>query len=519
MLFHEDEISGAEALARLSYGNPFLPERIACEREVLGNAFAETDLAWHKTANEAVDRPNIPLLTAWSGRMADTARARLEAGEAPAEDELPLYENLVFYYLYNKHEPELRRYITACHDGRAPAKVDFYTAFARDMERYLAPCAERLPALGETAHIFACFFQIRRAFHHVFDNIIGGSMASARLRADVWQSIFTCDMARYRRGLFARMGDITTLITGPSGTGKELVARAIGLSRYVPFDAQSLRFTEDFVHGFHPINLTAIAPTLIESELFGHVKGAFTGAIEDRAGLFETCPAHGTVFLDELGELEPSLQVKLLRVLQTRSFQRVGESGSRRFDGKIVAATNRDMAEEMRERRFREDLYYRLCADVIVTPSLREQLAGAPEQLRNLVRFTTQRVAGPAEADALTAEVVAYIERHLGQDYPWPGNVRELEQCVRSVLVHRSYRPANMGQARGAETWLDPLRAGTLSADEVLACYITHVYAQTGSYQAAARRLGLDRRTVKARVDAELLRQYGKGSDHDADKK
>ncbi|PKL09898.1 MAG: hypothetical protein CVV51_01325, partial [Spirochaetae bacterium HGW-Spirochaetae-7] len=182
--------------------------------------------------------------------------------------------------------------------------------------------------------------------------------------------------------------------------GKEIIPMILGeqeINAYI-FDG----YWEDIgtIKSFYEANLdlTAIAPTLIESELFGHVKGAFTGAIEDRAGLFETCPPHGTVFLDELGELETSLQVKLLRVLQNRTFQRVGESGPRRFDGKIVAATNRDMALEMGARRFREDLYYRLCADVIVTPSLREQLAGAPEQLHNLVLFTARRVAGGVEA-------------------------------------------------------------------------------------------------------------------------
>ncbi len=518
MLFHENEVPRVEALARLSYGNPFLPDRIACEREVLGDRFQKTGLAWHRTADEEADRPNIALLTAWSRERLEAAQARLAEGAVPGDVEWPLYENLVHYFLYNKYEPELRRYMAACHEDRTPAKVAFYEPFARDLKRYLAPCTSAPPGKKETAHIFACFFQIRRAFRHIFDHIIGGSMASARLRADVWQSIFTCDMARYRRGLFARMGDITTLITGPSGTGKELVARAIGLSRYVPFDPKALRFTEDFSRGFHPINLTAIAPTLIEAELFGHVKGAFTGAIEERAGLFEACPAHGTVFLDELGELEPSLQVKLLRVLQNRTFQRVGETRARCFEGKIVAATNRDMALQMRERRFREDLYYRLCADVIVTPSLREQLAGAPEQLHNLVLFTARRVAGAEEAAALTEEVETYIHDHLGDDYPWPGNVRELEQCVRSILVHRSYHPAWRDQNAGVAAWLDAMRTGSLGADEALDAYITHVYAQTGSYLAAAGRLGLDRRTVKARINKTLLRQYGKGSAHDADK-
>src|SRR4030095_14042265 len=112
-----------------------------------------------------------------------------------------------------------------------------------------------------------------------------------------WQSISTHDMRRYRRGLYARMGDVATLISGPSGTGKELVARAIGLARYIPFDRARHALAEDFAGSFHALALSALSPTLIESELFGHRRGAFTGALEDRAGWLEVCPPMGTRFL------------------------------------------------------------------------------------------------------------------------------------------------------------------------------------------------------------------------------
>src|SRR5439155_14349722 len=122
-------------------------------------------------------------------------------------------------------------------------------------------------------------------------------------------------------------------------------------------------------------------PTLIETELFGHRKGAFTGAVADRPGWLEVCPPFGTVFLDEIAETQAAIQVKLLRVVQTRTFQRVGETQDRPFRGKIVAATNRDLAAEMQAGRFRPDLYYRLCSNVIETPSLAAQLREAPDEL------------------------------------------------------------------------------------------------------------------------------------------
>src|SRR5207247_5948194 len=209
---------------------------------------------------------------------------------------------------------------------------------------------------------------------------------------------------------------------------------------------RKLAFESDGEQMFFPINISALSPTLIESELFGHRRGAFTGAIADRKGWLETCPETGSVFLDELGDLDPEIQVKLLRVIETRSFHSVGESAGRRFRGKLIAATNRDLAEAMRQGRFREDLYYRLCSDLVSTPPMAEQIAGSPAVLRELVYYMAQRVAG-AEGEAFAPEVLAWIEQNLGPSDAWPGNYRELEQCVKHVLIRRHYRPAGAAAA------------------------------------------------------------------------
>ncbi len=507
-LFRDTERPCVEALAGLSYCNPFLPERIAQERAVLGDAFVETDGTWHKHAEEVEERPNLRLLTERAHTLADTARERLVAGERLCDAEQVLYQDTVFYYLFNKYTQPFFELVIDTEQGKATdtAVAGLYSQFCRDTAHYLG-VAGVASALGETEHVFACFFQLRRAWHTIYDNIIGGSMVSARLRAAVWQSIFTCDMRRYRRALYQRMGDIATLITGPSGTGKELVARAIALSRYIPFDAKRKRFATHAARRFYPINLSALSPTLVESEMFGHRKGAFTGALADREGFFEVCPEDGAVFLDEIGDLDPAIQVKLLRVLQTRVFQRIGDLTDRRFKGKVIAATNRSPAAEMQSGRFRQDLYYRLCSDIIVTPPLKEQIAGSPEQLRNLLLFLARRVAGLEEADSLADEVERWIHAHLGPDYPWPGNVRELEQCVRNFVIRRSYEPARVCPSSPAprEAFLDAVREGTLTADQLMGRYCALVYAQTGSYVETARRLGLDRRTVKERSDRDFL--------------
>jgi transcriptional regulator with PAS, ATPase and Fis domain len=354
------------------------------------------------------------------------------------------------------------------------------------------------------AQLFAFCIQFCRAFHRVFDCIIGASPFAIRLRVHVWQSIFTHDMRRYRRLHFDRMRDFTTLITGPSGTGKELVARAIGLSRFIPFDPRRKQLVFDTTETFYTLNLSALSEQLIEAELFGHKKGAFTGAVSDRKGWLETCPELGSVFLDEMGEIDLSIQVKLLRVLEDRTFSRVGETKDRRFEGKIITATNRDLALEMQEGRFRTDLYYRLCADTISTPSLFERIRGDDDERRLLLLHLAQREIDE-DAELLVAEVEKWIDENLGPDYPWPGNVRELVQCLRNVLIRREYHPAIAQRIDAGSSATDQLaaemRSGNLTADELLRRYCTLVYREVGSFEQAARRLKLDRRTVRAKVE------------------
>ena len=385
---------------------------------------------------------------------------------------------------------------------RPKGPIGFYEPFVRDARSYLRVGALREKLEPALPHWFAFLFQVRRASHHIFDFIVGNSMPAARLRGAVWQSIFTYDLRRYRRSLYDKMGDVATLVIGPSGTGKELVAKAVGMSRYIPFQPKKRKFAVDPARAFYPLNLSALAPTLIESELFGHRRGAFTGALQDRKGWLAVCPALGTVFLDEIGELDTAIQIKLLRVLQTREFQPLGETELRSFRGKVIAATNRDLSTEMRAGRFREDFYYRLCSDLILTPSLKEQLQDTPEDLQELVLFIARRVVGREEAERVTEEVMEWTCGHLDADYEWPGNVRELEQCVRNVVIRKEYRPTPRRPSGSEPSWLSELENGRLSAEELLQHYCRLVYAQTGSYVETARRVGLDRRTVKSKISS-----------------
>jgi transcriptional regulator with PAS, ATPase and Fis domain len=246
--------------------------------------------------------------------------------------------------------------------------------------------------------------------------------------------------------------DSTVLITGESGVGKEQIARRLHREsprRRAPFLA---------------INGGAFADTLLETELFGHVRGAFTGALQDRAGLFEA--AHGgTLFLDEIGEVSPAMQVRLLRVLQEREVRRVGDTAARTVDVRLIAATNRDLTAEIALGRFRADLYYRLRVIDLYVPPLRDRPSDLALLMDRLLVSVAARVRRPIEGYTKAA-------RDLMLGYSWPGNIRELEHAIergcalaRGTLIEPQDLPEalNEGAAPASD---DPGRPAARGAPE-----------------------------------------------------
>jgi transcriptional regulator with AAA-type ATPase domain len=515
MLFRDEERRFAAAVSRIAYDNPFAPERIASERIALGDSFDERETVWtpdgaHLAAQQFHrERPNVIRLRDLSWHLAQALRARLDEQRSSLnEAELLLYEDVCLYALFARYELSL--YELSIDESGQARKVGFFPAFARDFERLLVEPQLTLPSGLNAARALAFFFQIRRAFHYIFRYLLGVSRPIAELRAETWHSVFTHDLRRYRTSVYRHMADIPTLIVGPSGTGKDLVAQAIGYSRYIAFDENALRFVETFTSQYHALNVSALSRGVVESELFGHRRGAFTGALEDRHGWLEVCGPDGSVFLDEIGELDTELQVKFLRVLQTRAFTRIGETKPRMFLGKLLAATHRDLDQGLQAGWFREDLYYRLCADRVQTPTLRERIEADENELRLLVGVLSERVAGTEYGPALAKEVLAWVEQELGSGYAWPGNVRELEQCVRNVLVRKRYRPAR--RAPSVSGLDQSLLDSQLGAEALLDRYVALVYRETQSYVETGKRLGLDRRTVKDRAERHA-REHPASSD------
>lgn len=471
-----------DAIRWLGRINPFLPERRLWERRALGRDYAAVPPVWSLGESGGAN-PNAARVALRAEALLRDATRRSERASADPEDRAR-YGALALLVLFERHAPSL--------DGDAHAKA--FVEWPRYLEDYRATFRHVAPpAPTDTPeHLLACFWQIRRAFDLVFSSFAGGSMPAALLRAATWQSIFGHDAERYRRYLHRALPDVPTLITGPTGTGKELVAKAIGLSGYIPFDPRSRRFLH--APTWYALHLAALSPALVESELFGHRKGSFTGATEDREGFLSKCPRGGAVFLDEVGELPLPMQVKLLRVLEDRTFHRVGDTDARPFVGKLIAATHRDLPAALRDGSFRTDLFYRLAGDRLTTPSLRERLDADPDELRRILRALLARMVDPEVVDEVTSEVYAQISAARGAAYRWPGNVRELAQVARNVLVQGRCEPAAGEPPPAPDGDVVPLAVMQRQ-------YVREAHRRCGSYRETARRLGIDWRTVRAWVD------------------
>jgi len=344
---------------------------------------------------------------------------------------------------------------------------------------------------------FALGYQLRRAFYFIDRNLVGSSSNMKNLRVDLWNNLFTHNIDFYERYLLDKMEDFSTLILGETGTGKGTAALAIGRSGFIPLDKRKKSFVESFTSSFISLNLSQFSEALIESELFGHKKGAFTGAIEEYKGVFARCSPYGAILLDEIGEVPPKIQIKLLQVLQDRVFTPVGSRKETRFHGRVIAATNRPLEEIRGKGIFRDDFYYRLCSDIITVPPLRQRIQEDPVELDTLLSFTIKKMSGDAPS-SLINKVREVIIRDLGKEYPWRGNVRELEQCVRSILLKGTCSGDGTLVSVNHESKLKKgISDGSINAQNLISGYCFLLHDRHGTFEEVARRTGLDRRTVK----------------------
>lgn len=411
-----------------------------------------------------------------------------------AGDDRQLLSHAIMFDVYHRYLPSLDQLISSqieAGERLVPAP------FADELLRLLA---RRGFSDGEAQRYFAILYQIRRAFFFIDRGLVGRSESMKRLRRHLWNNVFTHDIRLYERYLWNRMEDFSTMLLGETGAGKGAAAAAIGRSGFIPFDGKKKAFAESFARSFTSLNLSQFPESLIESELFGHKKGAFTGAVEAHEGIFARCSSCGAIFLDEIGDASVPIQIKLLHVLQDRMFSPVGSHEMLRFRGRIIAATNKPLDSLRRAGQLRDDFFYRLCSDVITVPSLRQRIAEEPAELEDLIALTVRRLTGES-APGTVSMVRRALLASLGTDYAWPGNVRELEQAVRRVLLTRQYQcdwtadaPDLCGKLQAG------IAEGKLDADALLSGYCRLLYQRLGTYEEVARRVKLDRRTVKAYI-------------------
>ena len=496
-ILSNEERKQVKIITQIAKGNPFGDGEQELLRQLLGTSFESMNV--HLYHSEDIDwaDPNKQRMLEMAGLLMLRMHERLNNQVEFSDVDKLLYIDLVYTNLYFQFRTRFNETIDQSKNkDLCSIKINYYQEFTERARELFTPLISGHTNFEPVERIFAGLFQIRRAYRSIADYIIGRSPAIKNLRRQIWESIFSHNFDRYRQSLFQYMHLIACMITGPTGSGKELVARAIGSSRFISFNSKSLQFVCDPKASFYPINLSAMPVTLIESELFGHKRGAFTGATEDRAGWLEICPEDGTVFLDEIGEIDPEIQVKLLRVLQTREFNRIGEEKVREFKGKLIAATNRNMCDEIREGNFRQDLYYRICSDQIATPGLAEQIQSSSDALKDLIDFISNRILIEGDVEEFSNFAQQYIQENIPTDYSWPGNVRELEQCLHNLLIRGSYQPIDI-QKKDQVDLLKESFQKKRSLQEVTEMYCTYVYNQTENYQETARLLNVDHRTVK----------------------
>lgn len=471
-------------ISHATFANPFSDERVRLDLKISGLS--------PKTPRSRQVESVAARVTGLLDRLDKTGKntIRLFTGE-----DRYLTQNAFLFEVFHQFIDSFDQLIlTQIRDQDASCPV----TFAKDTLQRLARRGFTQP---DANRFFAMFYQLRRAYYFIDHALIGRSPSMKQLRLNLWNNVFTHDIRWYEKYLWNRMDDFSTLLLGETGTGKGAAGAAIGRSGFIPFDEEKMCFKESFMRSFIAINLSQFPEALIESELFGHRKGAFTGAIEAHEGVFARCSPHSAIFLDEIGEVSIPIQIKLLHVLQEREFSPVGSHRRQRFHGRVIAASNKSTDDLRQKKLLRDDFYYRLCSDVIVVPSLRERLREEPAELDDMLDHIIRQMIGEESAE-LRGLVRKGISRDLGPDYPWPGNVRELEQCTRRILLTCRYEGDHKSVAQDLRTKLTQgIETGEYTTQALLNDYCRLLYQRYGTYEEVARRSGLDRRTAKKYIN------------------
>lgn len=492
-----EERAAAEAIVALGLHYPYVAEREGLVLIALSEDYRAGDPE-HNARRRAVR----------AQYLLERAHAALSAGAERDSECTRLYEGLLRVVLQSKFEPMFRSLAQACQSaGLMLRRVASYEQFVKDAEPWLALPGEPLGLRTGLPHLFAFLFQIRRAAMLIEGQpLLGRSRAADEVRAALWRAVFSRDLARYERMLYRQMHRLPVLVVGPRGTLKEEVARIVGLCGYVPFDAERLRFTSEPAMSLRHWDARTGLPGQAELVPAPRGQGADESEPVREPAVGAGVSRHDCWVLGEVDRLDSTQQSHLVERLEGLLGR--GEPGRGPGLGpRMIAVSDEELETAMTAGTFREDLYFFLSAHRVELPALATELRQHPDDLTFYVSQALAPLLEGSELRAATEEVVQYIERKLPQ-HVFPGNQRELAHCARAILMGGDYRPKSR-PVEAADAVLSGLAqrfiSGDFDMDGLLDAYCTLMYGRTGSYQESARRLGIDRRTVKSRVNAALL--------------
>lgn len=483
MLLSESELIEIDHIRNLVNCNPYKPERHTIEAALLEHETVTESFGPHSGFVDDL----IQKVERFIGRLS----MRLAAADAVPQDVLLNYEHLVFYLLFQRYYDAFEEQAQA---PRQNARFTFFESYKNDLQRLLLHRDSQLKTENEPSHLFAVHFQMVRT-HLALKKLLPISQTLNNLCANLWDVLFSNNLLRYRRVLYRRLSQLPIALVGPNGSDWETLTQVVADSRYLEFDAVLARFPDWVETGFETLYMDGCDTQTLRTQLFGDPGKSL--------GLLRECPAFAMVHLAGLDTCDPGLQRQLWAASAGASDAAMGRNGLR-FKGRLLISSETDPLSLAANGQILPELAQSLSSCLVRVPGLWQIQSESADVVLRLARQICANLVGRAESEQLLTELAQSLET-FGPQYLWPGNMAELERCVRQVAMTGECHPSHLNSADPRLPMGDDYLAVETPLNTIVNRYCTLAYARYGSYLETARQLDMDRRTVKARIDHDLL--------------